>query len=379
MQNREPEATQLQVAGVVTFYIVAALVMVFVNKAVLNNSPDLPFTFLASHPLLISIAVLLLRLLALLNRSSLRHLMPIEFELPMFNRSVIMSLLPYLTVGITGLIFNTLCLAGVDAAFFPGKGLLLPFTIGVSALHTCVRPRAQVIVAAFLVTCGFFIGTAPTFYRTSLSPESAIGLFYGCMSSLVLAVHAVLKKSALGHVGNSVISLSYFGNLFMATMLLPCLALHGELGVLRQRLMNIDEDWTTFIVGSLVTGVFGFLLGLSNSLSIKVTSPITHMFSSAAKGVIQTLLGVWIFSDIITLPRAYSILTITGGTVYYTWVQMSKPRQPFPKSDVEKQAVTEKPWGGMEQQAVFEKSRNDVGKQTVPEKSSVVEEKQEKS
>jgi GDP-fucose transporter C1 len=66
----------------------------------------------------VSIAVLLLRLLAFLKQSSLRHAIPIEFELPMFQRGVIINLLPYLTVGITGLIFNTLCLANVDAAFF---------------------------------------------------------------------------------------------------------------------------------------------------------------------------------------------------------------------------------------------------------------------
>jgi hypothetical protein len=35
-----------------------------------------------------------------------------------------------------------------------------------------------------------------------------------------------------------------------------------------------------FIWGSLVTGFFGFLLCVAGLLSIKVTSPVTHMFSS---------------------------------------------------------------------------------------------------
>ena len=35
-------------------------------------------------------------------------------------------------------------------------------------------------------------------------------------------------------------------------------------------------------------------------LSIKITSPVTHMFSSAMRSVLQTLLGIWIFSDILT-------------------------------------------------------------------------------
>ncbi|KAJ7025575.1 hypothetical protein C8F04DRAFT_133919 [Mycena alexandri] len=341
MHAREPEASQMEVAGVVIYYIVAALVMVFVNKAVLNNTPDLPFTFLFIQ---VFIAVVLLRLLAWANRTRLGRNLPVKFELPMFNRAVVVNLFPYLTVGITGLIFNTLCLANVDAAFFQiARGLLLPFTILVSSVANRVQPHPRVVFAAFVVTCGFLVGSAPSLYRGryagSLSHESALGLFCGCMSSFVLSVHAVLKKSALAHVGQSALALSYYGNLFMSAGLFPCLILHGELGVLRTRYYDVDAEWRTFVVGSLVTGFFGFLLGISHSLSIKVTSPITHMFSSAAKGVIQTILGMWIFSDILTSSHLYSISVITGGTVYYTWVQTSKPRARFPKSDPEKEPL----------------------------------------
>ncbi|KAK7052428.1 TPT domain-containing protein [Favolaschia claudopus] len=342
MQIREPEHSQLQVASVVTFYIVAALVMVFVNKAVLNDTPDLPFTFLLIQCF---IAVLLLRLIAFINTTSLRGYSPIDWELPMLHRSMLIKLLPYFSVGTSGLIFNTLCLTNVDASFFQiARGLALPFTIAVNAVHARTRPRAQVVLAAFVVTCGFFIGTAPTFIRrsSSFSPESAAALLYGSMSSLLLALHAVLKKPALGHVGNSVINLSYFGNMFSSVSMLVCTVLHGELGVLHTRLNDPSMNWTPFIVGSIVTGFFGFLLGIANSLSVKVTSAVTHMFSSAAKGVFQTLLGVWIFSDIITLSRFYSLSTIIGGTVYYTYVQTNKPKQPFPKSDVEKQELASK-------------------------------------
>ncbi|KAJ7720291.1 hypothetical protein DFH07DRAFT_898611 [Mycena maculata] len=340
MKTDEPESTPLQVAGVVTFYLVAALVMVFVNKAVLNEAPDLPFTFLLLQSF---IAVLLLRLLALLSRTSARAVLPVEFELPMFSRETLMDILPFSTVGLTGLVFNTFCLANVDTAFFQiARGLLLPSTIVVSSVYTRTKPQLKVLVAAFIVTCGFLVGTAPTFTRkatSNLSRDSAIALFYGCMSSFVLSLHAVLKKSALSRVGHSVLSLSYLGNLFMTVVLLPCALLHGELGILQRRFQAVDQDWTTFVVGTLVTGLFGFLLGLANSLSIKVTSPVTHMFSSAAKGVIQTVLGIAIFGDIITPLRGYSITIITGGTIYYTWAQtQTKPQVRFPKADVEKQA-----------------------------------------
>jgi GDP-fucose transporter C1 len=47
-------------------------------------------------------------------------------------------------------------------------------------------------------------------------------------------------------------------------------------------------------------GAVGFLMSIASLLSIKVTSPITHMVSSAVRGVAASLLGVWIFHDIIT-------------------------------------------------------------------------------
>jgi GDP-fucose transporter C1 len=45
--------------------------------------------------------------------------------------------------------------------------------------------------------------------------------------------------------------------------------------------------------------VVGFLICLAGFLSIKVTSPVTHMFSAAVRSVLQTLIGVWLFHDVI--------------------------------------------------------------------------------
>lgn len=41
-------------------------------------------------------------------------------------------------------------------------------------------------------------------------------------------------------------------------------------------------------------------MSIASLLSIKVTSPITHMISSAVRGVAASLLGMWLFHDIIT-------------------------------------------------------------------------------
>ncbi|KDN51557.1 hypothetical protein RSAG8_00102, partial [Rhizoctonia solani AG-8 WAC10335] len=95
-------------------------------------------------------------------------------------------------------------------------------------------------------------------------------------------------------------------------------------GSVQQATMNIN--WRVFLVGSLVTGTFGFLFCVASLISIKVTSPVTHMFTSAVRSVLQTVLGVLIFKDIITTNRFTSIAVILFGSCLYTWVK-SKENQ----------------------------------------------------
>jgi len=315
------------------------LVMVLGNKAVLNQTPDLPFTFLFIQ---LATAVFLFRFLALLSRTPVQRILPVKFELPVLDRSTATKLLPFLSVGFIGLVFNTLCLANVDASFFQiARGLILPFTILVSSLFTRTIPRLHVLLSAFVVTVGFFVGVVPSFSVTSnssISREPLRALLYGFISSIVLSMHVVLSKVVTATVKHSVIGISYFGNLFMAVGLLPFIFLNGELDALHQRLISPDQVWTPFVVGTAVTGVFGFLLGIANVLSIKVTSPVSHMFSAAAKSVIQMMLGVFFFGDVITTYRLGAIALITGGTMFYTWTQSNaRSETSVPKNDLEQQ------------------------------------------
>jgi len=90
-------------------------------------------------------------------------------------------------------------------------------------------------------------------------------------------------------------------------------------------------DWSTFAWGNFVTGVFGFLISVAGILSVKVTSPVTHMFSSAARSVLQVALGVKIFGDVLTTQRALSVLTILSGTLLYTWAKSRETPPPDSK------------------------------------------------
>lgn len=156
----------------------------------------------------------------------------------------------------------------------------MPLTIAVTSLTTHSHPAARVIVAAAAVTMGFFIGVAPEGHLPASSIPSPISLFYGVFSSLCIAVHSVMVKSSLPYCNNSTIQLAYWTNAGSAILLAPFVLLHGEPAKMLEMRANVGWNMNVFIWGSLVTGLFGFLLCIAGLLSIKVTSPVTHMFSS---------------------------------------------------------------------------------------------------
>ncbi|KAG2044431.1 hypothetical protein BDR03DRAFT_908774 [Suillus americanus] len=328
MNNRYFDANTLKVAAVVGFYMSAALVVSSLNKTVLNGSPDLPLLFLLLQLL---IAVLLLHVAAIFIT---------RVEIPKLELETAKKLTPVVLVNIIGLIFNTLCLRDVEASFFQiARGLVLPLTIIVFSAHTRTVPSVRVGIAAGTVAIGFLLGVAP--FSATVSAHvapSGLSLFYGVLSSLFIAFHAVLIKSSLPYCNNSTIQLAYWTNLGSAIFLFPFVLLYREISTLEDLIHDSNWDGQVFLWGSIVTGIFGFLLCIAGLLSIKVTSPITHMFSSASKSVIQTLLGVWLFKDVMTVNRAGSILVITMGTIYYTWVKSFETAPP-PRKDVDLEAI----------------------------------------
>ncbi|KAI6047921.1 hypothetical protein EDC04DRAFT_2620583 [Pisolithus marmoratus] len=282
--SRLCDAYTLKVAGVVSFYMTAALV------AVLNNSPDLPLLFLF---LQLVIAVVLLHASAAITS---------RIELPKLELQTAKNLIPVVSVNIIGLVFNTLCLRGVEAVLL--SGLNLPLTIFISSIHT-------LILASAVVTFGFLMGVAPSSALPTTSIPSTLSLLYGFLSSLFIAFHAVLIKSSLPYCNNSTIQLAYWTNLGSAALLLPFVFLHD---------LVHDSTWdpNVYLWGTLITGIFGFLLCVAGLLSIKVTSPITHMFSS--------------------VPENYGLTVNALSCRYYTWIKSAEAAVPPPprrQTDVE--------------------------------------------
>jgi GDP-fucose transporter C1 len=273
---------------VVAFYMTSALTMVFVNKAVLNKAPTLPVTFLLAQ---LSISVILLHVSALISPTVAKDIPRWDQIWPQTKQKW-QGLWKVVSVNAIGLLFNTLCLRDVDASFFQiARGLVLPLTIITSLICIRARPTVQVVLAALSVTLGFLIGVAPSIspgaFRdiplhalassfTEKLTASPLSLFYGVLSSLFIALHAVWIKSSLPTVDNSAIALAWWSNAAGVLILFPLALLNGEVPVFINLLFGADTlegSAKTFLIGSLVTGVVGFFLCIASLISIVSSSP----------------------------------------------------------------------------------------------------------
>ncbi|KDQ54154.1 hypothetical protein JAAARDRAFT_196895 [Jaapia argillacea MUCL 33604] len=311
--------SRVAVMGTVLFYLVAALAMVMANKWVLSTT-ETPLFFLFTQLVIAVVLFLGSHAIGIIK-------LPMDFSIPHMK-----AMAPLIALNVFGLSFSNFTLKYVDASFYQvARGLVLPFTVLTSYMFLRARPSLRILAACGIVSLGFFIGVF-----LDGTPISPVGVCFGVFSSAITATHSVVIKRTLDVVKGSALDLSWYGNALSAVGLFPLVVLSGEMpGVMRLLFGGAEAPagstftpLATFLWGSAITGVFGFLMSIASLLSIKVTSPITHMVSSAVRGVLATFLGMWLFHDIITTGRASSIATILGGSIYYTWEKHLESQTP---------------------------------------------------
>ncbi|THH12096.1 hypothetical protein EW146_g7825 [Bondarzewia mesenterica] len=284
-QNARPP-NRVAVVGTVSFYLVAALAMVMANKWVLNVTTA-PLFFLLTQ---IIIAVLLFLI------SHIIGIVKVPLHVDM---ALIKGLAPMIALNVIGLSSNNYTLKYVDASFYQvARGLVLPLTVFTSYIFLHARPSIHILVSCTIVTAGFFVGVF-----LDGTPVSTLGVMFGVASSMVTALHAVVIKRALEVVGGSALHISWYSNLLSSVVLAPCVLLVGEGDAVVQLFFGDGVGLGTFLWGSAVTGALGFLMSIASTLSIKITSPITHMISSAIRGVAASLLGMWLFHDVLSSKK----------------------------------------------------------------------------
>ncbi|KAI0050326.1 hypothetical protein FA95DRAFT_1536656 [Auriscalpium vulgare] len=304
MAQPEDTPNRLHVAATVSFYLVAALAMVMANKWVLNVTTA-PLFFLLTQLVIAILLFLLVHVIGMVR-------VPMRFDWPLLK-----GLAPLVLLNVVALSSNNYTLKYVDASFYQvARGLVLPLTVLTSYIYLHSRPSVRILVSCAVVTAGFIIGVFLDGARVSV-----LGVTFGIASSLMSALHAVVMKRGLDIVGGSALDLSWYSNLLSAVVLVPCVVLVGEAPAVWDIVTGRAVGLGTFLWGSSITGAIGFLMSIASILSIKVTSPITHMVSSAIRGVAASLLGLWLFGDFLSSGRICAIAVILAGSLDYTWVK----------------------------------------------------------
>lgn len=313
-----PQSSRLLVIGTVLFYLVAALCMVMANKWVLKTT---------AAPLFFLFAQLVIAVILFIAAHAARLLV-----VPLYvDTQLLIQLAPTIGLNVVGLSFSNYTLKYVDASVYQvARGLVLPFTVLTSYFFLFARPSLRILFSCSIVTLGFFVGV----FLDSV-PMVLVGVGFGVASSAITAVHSVVIKKSLDIVKGSAMNLSWYTNLLSAIVMIPIIVFAGEVPAIMDLFFGIGvipkegelSDLQTFVWGSFITGALGFMMSLASLLSIKVTSPITHMVSSAVRGVAASLLGMWLFGDIISGGRASSIAIILLGSIYYTWVKHVESQQ----------------------------------------------------
>jgi len=319
-QNMAKPPSKALVFATVLFYMVAALSMVMANKWVLNTT---------SAPLFFLLSQLLVAIMLFLGAHTVGIIqIPLRLDL-----DVCKGLVSMVALNVVGLSASNYTLKFVDASFYQvARGLVLPFTVCTSYVLLHSRPSLRILFSCSIVTFGFFVGVF-----LDAIPMSLVGVSFGVTSSAITALHSVVIKKALDEVKGSAMDLSWYTNLLSAVVLVPLVLVMGELPEVKKLFFPTEEAVVvpdgslgllgTFLWGSLIAGVLGFLMSLASLLSIKVTSPITHMVSSAVRGVAGAVLGMWVFADVLSPGRTSSIAIILGGSIYYTWIKHVESQQ----------------------------------------------------
>ncbi|CAG8671721.1 3930_t:CDS:2, partial [Acaulospora morrowiae] len=240
------------------------------------------------------------------------------------QRQVCVGLFPLIIVNVLGLSFNTACLQYVDASFYQVRFFFSIAIVFFSYIFLKQRSSAMVLLACSVVCTGFFIGVSSEHLTISM-----VGITFGVLSSISTALHAIIIKKSLDIVQGNTMELVYYNNLLSVIAFTPLIFLFGEQTEITKLISESDQNNSllrTFVIGIFVTGFFGFLINIAGFFQIKVTSPVTHMISSAFRGVLQTMLGAFIFEDVLTSGRVGSIILILAGSCYYTWIKDQENR-----------------------------------------------------
>uniref|UniRef100_A0AC34QSC2 Sugar phosphate transporter domain-containing protein n=1 Tax=Panagrolaimus sp. JU765 TaxID=591449 RepID=A0AC34QSC2_9BILA len=301
------------IIAAVSCYWFCSITLVFLNKYLLS-SPDLKL----DAPLFVTWYQCVCTVLFCLGLSSLSKYFPQYIQFPAMTMDYRLSreVLPLSFVFVAMITFNNLCLKYVGVSFYyVGRSLTTVFNVICSYLILGHTTAPKALLCCGLIIFGFFLGVDQEDVTGSLS---VVGVVYGVLASLFVALNAIYTRSTLVVVGESIWRLSFYNNVNACILFVPLMFFSGEIGNIAYfpQLTGV-YFWTMMTL----SGFFGFVMGYVTGWQIQATSPLTHNISGTAKAAAQTVMAVSIWQETKPMLWWFSNLVVLVGSGGYARVQ----------------------------------------------------------
>lgn len=289
----------------VAFYWFVSITMVFVNKTLLSDPVgkiDAPFFITWFQCVVTVVGCYVMGALGVAN-------VP-KFEVKM---DIVKQIAPLSCVFVMMMVCNNLSLKYVEISFYQvARSLTIVFNVVFDFIILGQRTSLPAMLCCLLVVSGFIVGNQQEM-RWSLK-----GVIFGVSASFFVALNAIYVKKKFPLVDNNPWKLTLYNNINACILFLPLIIAFREPGVIVAS-SNITSPtfWSMMLAG----GVFGIAISFAVAAQIKYTSPLTHNVSATAKAAAQTVLGLLVYQNPITVWGAASVGVILLGSMFYTLVR----------------------------------------------------------
>jgi len=174
------------------------------------------------------------------------------------------------------------------------------------------------VQASVVIFVGFVVGSYGEVNFTTL------GVVYGVLSSFFVALYGIYVRKIIEVVDKDEQRLIIYNTVLSIFGLLPLVYFSGEVGQIMANPLIYDSKFWFMMT---LAGVAGLLINTATYLQIKFTSPLTHAISGTAKACVQTILGVMIYQNPISLMNGIGILLVIAGSFLYSYVRFSEMKK----------------------------------------------------
>ena len=302
-----------QAAFAVAFYMIVSIGLVFLNRLVLTNKTEKAgglfiswYQFVVAYFIMIFISVFCQKV------PVLNIFPPIKYKMSVMIKIVPVSVCYLLMIG-----FNNKCLEYVSVSGYQiVRSLTIIFNIILSYLLLKEKTSIRAILACIGVLIGFVLGIEGEINL------STIGVVFGVLSSIFLALYSILVKWSLDLVDGNQYVLMEYNTLVAIVLMFPFVYFNDEFDVFTP--MRSKKFWGM----QTLAGVTGFVINIAIFLSIKYTTPLTHNLSGTVKACLQTFLAFLLFDgETMGFLKFVGTVLVISFSAYYSHVRKAEMKQ----------------------------------------------------